>query len=773
MIFKIARTELRNLVYSPVAWFLTVVFLIMSGIFYTVNLKDFVVKIETIKELSSDYQGVDGSLTDVIYFASGFFSKVFENLYLFIPLLTMGVISREKTNGTIKLLYSSPVRVRDIVLGKYLAIFVYNLFLLGIVLLFIVTGIFAIESVDIGWLISAAIGFFLLISAYCALGIFMSSLTQYQIVSAVATFTVIFVLNFIGGLWQQYDFIRDLTTVLSMRGRTQIMLRGLVTTKDIAYFLLIVAMFLSFTILRLKFERILLPWYKKVGAYMGVFILALTLGYLTSRPGYIGYMDLTAQKKMTIDPRTQEIVRGLNEGPIEVTLYTNLFDPVVNTFLPHNRFEYVWMFWDKYVRFNKNFKFKYTLFYDQNESDSSLYKGMKEKNIESTAKGVAKFFDYPLRKFLPREEIRKIIDLKEEDYRSIIQLKYKDRSVFLRLYTDIKRWPDEEHVAAALNYLLTGKHINMCFISGHFERNPFARGDRGYRKLFSGKSERQALINHGYLIDTINIEYQNIPEDADIVVLADPRSELGAEAQKKIHDYLAKGGNMIILGEPGKQDILNPILNPLGVQLAPGTVVEVTDYDVPDKVMPYITQAATELDNHGTLLIQKRILEQRGDSLRVPFRKSAAVLASDSLFQVKHLLVTTPERKAWVKVGKLASDSAKPVFNHLEGDYRLDSVSGALSLERKLGDKIQRILVAGDADFLGNFGGEQDWFTLAGCSWVQNREYPILFPSRPNHDRDFKISTTTAKGLYLAYVWIIPGLILISGVVILIRRKRK
>ncbi len=58
--------------------------------------------------------------------------------------------------------------------------------------------------------------------------------------------------------------------------------------------------------------------------YLALVICAVMIGYITSRPAFAGYLDATADKTNTIHPRVQKIVKGLNEEPLEVTLYTNL-----------------------------------------------------------------------------------------------------------------------------------------------------------------------------------------------------------------------------------------------------------------------------------------------------------------------------------------------------------------------------------------------------------------------------------------------------------------
>lgn len=59
----------------------------------------------------------------------GIFPGFLRNLYLYIPLLTMGLMSREYSSGSIKLLFSSPVTDSQIIFGKYLSVLIYNLVL--------------------------------------------------------------------------------------------------------------------------------------------------------------------------------------------------------------------------------------------------------------------------------------------------------------------------------------------------------------------------------------------------------------------------------------------------------------------------------------------------------------------------------------------------------------------------------------------------------------------------------------------------------------------
>lgn len=116
MIFKIAKTELQSLFYSPIAWLLLVVFAYQVGMIMSGMLEDIVVR-QAMGYESWRVTSIFGQL----------FGNVQGTLYFYIPLLTMNMISRDLSGGTIKLLQSAPLRNAEIVLGKYLALMIFGL----------------------------------------------------------------------------------------------------------------------------------------------------------------------------------------------------------------------------------------------------------------------------------------------------------------------------------------------------------------------------------------------------------------------------------------------------------------------------------------------------------------------------------------------------------------------------------------------------------------------------------------------------------------------
>ena len=103
-IFKIARLELSILFYSPIAWLLLILFIIQAGMAFFTRFDSF----DLTRQMGQPLKYITYEMFCNNYY--GIFTTIQKNLYLYIPLLTMGLISRERSSGSIKLLFSSPCK---------------------------------------------------------------------------------------------------------------------------------------------------------------------------------------------------------------------------------------------------------------------------------------------------------------------------------------------------------------------------------------------------------------------------------------------------------------------------------------------------------------------------------------------------------------------------------------------------------------------------------------------------------------------------------------
>ncbi len=192
LIFKIAGTELATLFYSPIAWFLLVAFAVQVGLDFG-NIITEIVRIKVLRG-SITFSATAG----VVLGGQGIFEVIQKTIYLYIPLLTMNLMSREYASGSIKLLYSSPLNSTHIITGKFLSMVVFSLLFVAVLALPVVAMAITIPGMDITLVLAGLLSMLLLILTYCSIGLFMSTLTSYQVVSAVATLSALAFLNHVG-----------------------------------------------------------------------------------------------------------------------------------------------------------------------------------------------------------------------------------------------------------------------------------------------------------------------------------------------------------------------------------------------------------------------------------------------------------------------------------------------------------------------------------------------------------------------------------------------
>ncbi len=764
-IIKIAKLELGTLFFSPIAWFLAIIFLVQCAMAYMGAIEGTF----TMLDLGGGYAAAVRDLTQRVFGgAHGLVAQMMNYGYLYLPLLTMGLISREISSGTIKLLYSSPVKVSQIVLGKFGAMLIYNLILTLIMGLFMVTGLFNIPNAEVGLMLSGLLGMYLLLCTYAAIGLFMSSLTSYQVVAALSTLVILAVLNYVGGLWQGVDVVRDFTYFFSLNRHIGAMLMGLITSVDVLYFTLISAMFLVFTMLKMQSERESKPGIIVAGRYIGVVVVCATLGYITSRPLFRMYCDATDNKRMTLTPKSQEIIGKMKDEPLEITSYINLLDGQYWNGTPEMR-QTDLQRWEPYIRFKPDIKFNYVYYWDEPSKDQMIYKQYPGQSLKQIAEHFAKSMHADLKKFKAPEEIRKIIDLSAEENRYVIQLKYKGKTTFLRLFRDMIVFPSEQEVDAGLERLMIDKFPKIAFLKGEAERNIDRSSPRDYSGMANTKNFRNSLINQGFDIVSLSLESQEIPNDITALVVADPRNNFTQVVMAKLQAYINKGGNLMIAGDVGKQAVLNPLLATLGVRMLDGILIQKSLKNLPAYVGSLFTKEAVR--------VEKNLLVPFQDSARVTMPKAVALSWSKTNPYTVTPLLMTDVNSTWNKKGSFSEDSVEVNFSAKGGD-EMTAFPTALALTRQVNGKQQRIMVTGDADFpangeLGRMGNANFYFATTMFGWFAYERFPIDASRPRGKDNSLNLTDEGVKRLNIVCLWVLPGLLFICGAVFLIRRKRK
>jgi ABC-2 type transport system permease protein len=172
----IYKREFKSYMTSMIGYLFIFFILLLTGIYFTAY------------NLSYGYPKFEYTLSAVTFaFIIG------------VPILTMRVLAEERKQKTDQLLLTSPISVIDIVLGKYLAL--VSVFAIAIVIM----GFYPIimsqfGTVSFGEAYTALLGFFLLGCANLAIGVFMSAITESQVIAAVLTFIILFAFYVMSGI---------------------------------------------------------------------------------------------------------------------------------------------------------------------------------------------------------------------------------------------------------------------------------------------------------------------------------------------------------------------------------------------------------------------------------------------------------------------------------------------------------------------------------------------------------------------------------------------
>jgi len=212
------------------------VFTFVSGLFFSNMLVHYVRQAAMADAQIQRFGRSDLQLDVPTVVLAQFFQNEAFLLVLAIPLLTMGLVADERKKGTIELLLTSPVRGIEIVGGKFLGAFaLLAMLLLPMVPMFAFMG--AGGSWEAGVIASGLLGLLLLGAAQIALGLFVSSLCESLLVSAIGTYGLIVTLQFIDTTGAAGDSIWvRLLGSLSFYARHLNSTRGVVSIPDIVYF---------------------------------------------------------------------------------------------------------------------------------------------------------------------------------------------------------------------------------------------------------------------------------------------------------------------------------------------------------------------------------------------------------------------------------------------------------------------------------------------------------------------------------------------------------
>ena len=244
-VLTIAGRELKSYFVSPIAYVVLTGFLLLGGWFFFNLLARFNMLL-TIYSAQQNPQVLQRLNLNEFVIAP-LLHNLSVVLVILVPVITMRTLAEEKKAGTYELLLTSPLRISEIVMGKFLGSFLF------VALMVALTGVyplilFAYGNPETGVVIGGYLGLLLLATSFVAVGILTSSLTENQIIAAVSCLVALLLLYIIA--WPADNAGETIGAVLRYASLTEHfgeMVKGVIDSKDLVYFasVIVLALFLT------------------------------------------------------------------------------------------------------------------------------------------------------------------------------------------------------------------------------------------------------------------------------------------------------------------------------------------------------------------------------------------------------------------------------------------------------------------------------------------------------------------------------------------------
>lgn len=324
-IYALLLRELLICFFSPLAWVVLTLFLLVQGYgFYL------------IVELRNQPQGPQGPLLQYL-FGGTFFYWLF--IIVVVALLTMRLIAEERRHGTLEVLLAAPVREAEVVLGKFLSVLLFYVFLWLPTLVYMVLAhrFAGPAGLDPGMVAGGYLGTLLCGAAALAIGLGASALARNQVVAALITFTLLTGFLLLGPLelFVEVPWIRHLASYCNIFEHMEDFARGIVDSRHLVLYLSIGTFGLVAAVTALRGPRRRGP---RAAARTGLGLALLAVNLVlanTLAARHPHRADWTAGHVHSLSPATETLVRSLHQ-PLRITLFmvpparleTSLFRPM-------------------------------------------------------------------------------------------------------------------------------------------------------------------------------------------------------------------------------------------------------------------------------------------------------------------------------------------------------------------------------------------------------------------------------------------------------------
>jgi len=671
---KIAKREFLNFFNQPVGYVFFIAFVAVSYFLFFRNI--FVLGFATIRPYTENIPII---------------------LSLLIPALVMGSISQEKREKTIEIVFTSPVSILEFALGKFLGNYaVYALMLFSTLSIPLSLSFFG--KFDFGIIFTSYLGILLLGSMFVSVGIFVSSLSDNQVISFIVSIFIILAFVLFGSQAVTFSlppFLASLVFSFGALGHLDSFNKGVIDLRDLIYFLSFTALFLFLVYYMLSKDRFIkrkFLSYTFKTTLIVLFVGTIVLNYISQ--AFFVRLDLTKDKVYTTSPFTKEILRSLPDSSLLKFYYSKDLPPEFS--------ERKGAILDILTDFSRvsgsNLKIEY----------KEIVSGSQEESV-AVNDGVApvQFNTLSNDEFAVKKGFLGLVVLSGEKTEPIPFVESSDGL--------------EYQIASLVRKISDIEKKKVGFLE-----------DGNSLSLFTDLNILRNGISEYYEYTTISLtsedlkEEKSIPEDIDVLAIVGPKTELDLKVIENINKFVQSGKPVVIFADSYDVSIdtllpienslsINNFLSQYGVEIKKGIVYDLlyserinVNQGFFNIALPYPYFSRNVLTDQSASLLGniQSVLNLWGSSLE-----------TKEIIGVKTIPIIATSPKSYLDMGTVAQEGGSALQFDLRPDKQFSQTNLASLLTGVLleGDDTNlRVLIIANDDLL------KDQYYQANTDFVLN-----------------------------------------------------
>ena len=706
--FAILKREVKAYFQTVTGWLFIAAVLVLYGLyFYVYNLR-------------AGYPYISYSLSAIAFI-----------MLITVPVLTMRSFAEERHSRTDQLILTAPVSVGKVVLGKYLAmafVFTIDMVIIAITPLLLMSY----GTIPLGESYAAVLGFWLYGCACIAVGMFISSLTESQVISAVLTFVALFAGYMMGSICNLISESGNLLTKIlgcyDLYTPLDNFMNGTLDVAGIVYYVTIIGLLLFLTGQSVQKRRWSISSKKiSTGVFSTGMIIAMVAVtvvvnlFVAELPATWTSIDVTSTKIYSITDDTKDYLKSLDE---DVTIYVLVSDASKDTKLDETL--------QRYESLSNHIKVSYI----NPAANPAFAAQYTDSSVTSNSMIVVS------------SERSRVID-----YNDVYTYSY-DYSSYSR---SIDGYDAEGQLTSAIQYVtMDSTELPVIYqVSGH-----------GETALSGGFTEAIEKANIT-LSDLALLKEDAVPEDAAALIINGPTTDFSEDDASKVIDYINRGGKVLITCNFQAQGLENfeSILSACGMERVSGIVME-NDKSYYYSNTPYYLLPDVNSSAYTSFV--------SGSYIFAPY--SEAITYGEDTDDTTYTALLETTDKAVSK-----TDAVNATTSELEEGDAAGPFAVAVAMEKTIDeDTVAKVVVAGSVEMFADSadqivsGNNSAMFTDIIAQMVGDSDLATsVIPTK-----DYTLSAITVDAaagiLYgLGLMIVLPVIMMILGIVIWASRRKK